>query len=144
MPDYQFLDVSKLMHCGCYALLKKGEVVYVGKSKKPLWRLTRHFANQNREMPNGREYFSSGGGGPTLNGRGIKFDGIRFYPCMLGQLDVIEGALIKKFLPKYNTRGMPPQPIPPELKTLLAQAGWMTIAEPEPVAPQRAYITRRL
>jgi len=144
VPDYSFIDVSKLLHCGVYCLLQKGVVVYVGKSKQPLTRLDGHMRNRGHEMPNGHRYGSGGSGGPTYNGRGIKFDGIRFYPCMLGQLDVIEMQLIKKYLPKYNTKGMPPQPIPPELKNLLALAGWMTNPDPEPTAPRGPYIMRRL
>ena len=147
MPDYPFVDISKLLHCGVYCLLQKGVVVYVGKSKNPLGRISSHVYNRNCEMPDGKRIGGgrrAGSTGPTHNGRGIKFDGIRFYPCMLGQIDVIEGALIKKYLPRYNTKGMPPLPIPEELKTLLAQAGWMVITEPEPVAPRGPYIMRRL
>jgi len=146
MPDYQYLDISKLMHCGVYALMRKGEIVYVGKSKSPLGRLHSHIKNRGCEMPGGRRTWGGAGStGPTHNGRGINFDGILFYPCMLGQLDVIEAVLIREHLPRYNTRGMPPKPIPVELKALLAQAGWMVITGlPQIEDSPKVYIRRML
>lgn len=143
VPSYPFVDVGKLLHCGVYCLLRKGEVVYVGKSKQPFGRLDQHIRNRNREMPNGRHIGSGAGSAITHNGRGIKFDWVWFVPCMLGQLDVIEKALIKQYLPKYNKQGMPKQPIPTDLKALLANAGWQTMPPPEP-QPQLGFIDRRL
>lgn len=145
MPEYPHIDVSKLLHCGVYCLLQRGKVVYVGKSKNPIRRLRDHMQNRNCEMPDGRHRGGGGSAGPTYNGRGIKFDGIWFVPCMLGQLDTIEAVLIKKHLPKYNIKGMPRQPIPLEIRELLREMGWVTgMASVEPTAPQRTYITRRL
>ncbi len=146
MPEYQFLDISKLLHCGVYCLLRRGEVVYVGKSKNPIGRLEGHIRNRNRDMSHDvwRIGNNKGNRGPTHNGRGINFDGIHFYPCMLGQLDVIEAVLIKKFLPKYNTKGMPKQALPEDIKDLLAQMGWMSFTPPPLEDRPKVYIRRML
>ncbi len=144
-PEYLYVDVSKLLHCGVYALMQKGVVVYVGKSKKPLVRLGFHANNRGREVDNG--YLDNGRrigrGMPNHNGRGINFDGIRFYPCMLGQIDTIEMALIKKFLPKYNKRGMPPIPIPEDIREIMKQMGWIKTLPPQDDRP-KVYIRRLL
>jgi len=39
VEEYGFFEYFKLMHCGVYALVKKGQVVYVGKSKQPMMRI---------------------------------------------------------------------------------------------------------
>ena len=142
MPEYQHLDISKLLHCGAYALLRRGEVVYVGKSKKPLVRLCTHLSRRGKEMS---ENMWGGYSGPQLNGKGIKFDGVWFWPCMLGQLDVIEVALIRKYEPRYNILGRsgPFMPIPDEIKALLKQMVVITSLPPQDDTFQR-FIPRRL
>jgi len=141
MPDYDFMDISKLLHCGVYCLLRKGEVVYVGKSKKPLVRLYTHVYNRGKEA--GRALYPGIVAGPTHGGKGINFDGIWFVPCMLGQLDVIELAMIRKYEPRYNVRGKPPTPIPDEIKALLKQMVVITSLPPQDDTFQR-FIPRRL
>lgn len=143
VEEHQFMDISKLLHCGVYALLRRGEVVYVGKSTKPLIRIYSHLRNRGKEM----KRTINPEAGPTANGRGIMFDGLWFLPCMLGQMDTLEGYFIRKYIPKYNVRGKPLIAIPDEIKELLKQV--VVIAnlpqvQNEPTAPQRAYITRRL
>src|SRR5882762_505609 len=141
MPEYQHLDLSKLLHCGIYCLLRRGEVVYVGKSKKPLVRLYTHLYNRGKDM--GRSLYPGTGDGPRQNGKGINFDGIWFIPCMLGQLDVVELAMIRKYEPRYNIRGLPPRPIPEEIKALLQQMVVITSLPPQDDTFQR-FIPRRL
>jgi len=144
MPEYQHLDISKLLHCGCYALLRKGEVIYVGKSTKPIVRLYTHC--KNRGKPMGRT-MTGGYRGPTLNDKGINFDGAWFWPCMLGQLGIIETFLIRKYVPMYNMVGKPGPviPIPEDIKELLKQVVIITdLPAPEPTAPRGPYIMRRL
>src|SRR4029077_15051106 len=88
MERNQFMDVGKLLHCGVYALLQRGEVVYVGKSKRPLGRLYSRLKDRGRILEKGES-------GPQVHGKGIWFDGVWFAPCMLGQLDVLEVHFIR-------------------------------------------------
>jgi len=140
MPDYDFIDISKLLHCGVYCLLRKEEVVYVGRSKKPLARIGRHVENRNRPMGENPGF---GYVGPRHAGKGISFDGIWFIPCMLGQLDTVELAMIRKYQPRYNIRGIPPRPIPDEIKAILQQMVVITSLPPQDDTFQR-FIPRRL
>ncbi len=48
MEEHGFMDVTKLIHCGVYALVRKEEVVYVGKSKQPLMRIHTHVLNRGK------------------------------------------------------------------------------------------------
>src|SRR6266436_1580548 len=115
MPDHVFIDISKLMHCGVYALLKRGQVVYVGKSTKPLMRLYRHMCNRGRILK--KTFDANADVLPTNNEKGINFDGIWFLPCMLGQLSTLETYFIKEHRPKYNVLHNPdlkPKPSPKE------------------------------
>src|SRR6266478_8507493 len=112
MDEYSFMDITKLMHCGVYCLRRKGEVVYVGKSKKPMVRLSTHIRNRGKELAKSWAPDT----GPALNGKGINFDGIWFLPCMLGQLDTLENHMIRKYLPRHNTKGKPPLAIPEDIK----------------------------
>jgi len=50
VEEYGFLNISKLMHCGVYALVKKGQVVYVGKSKQPMMRIYTHVRNRGKKL----------------------------------------------------------------------------------------------
>jgi len=140
MEEYVHIDISKLLHCGVYALLKKGVVVYVGKSKQPMVRLSTHFRNRGKELA--RTWNPDAG--PAVNGRGIGFDGAWFVPCMLGQLDIIEGYLIRKYLPKYNIKGKPAMPIPDDIKALLKQMVYITDMPPQQDPVSRSYMVRRL
>lgn len=137
MEGRQFIDISKLLHCGVYALLWRGEVVYVGKSKRPLVRLYSHLRNRGRVLQKGQS-------GPQVHGKGIGFDGVWFAPCMLGQLDVLEVHLIRKYLPKFNTKDKPTIPIPEEIKALLAQMVSITGLPPEGDVVPTLYMRRML
>jgi len=128
--------------------MQKGVVVYVGKSKRPLRRLFQHMQNQgcvrsDRKINYKTHGICRGGHGPEHNGRGINFDGVRFYPCMLGQIDTIEMALIKKFLPRYNSKGMPKQAIPEDIRDIMKQMGWIKSLPPQDDRP-KVYIRRLL
>jgi len=142
MPEHPHIDISKLLHCGCYALLKKGEVIYVGKSKKPMVRLYTHFSNRGKVL--GQNMWG-GYSGPTLNDRGVSFDGVWFWPCMLGQLGTIEMYLIRKYMPKYNQVGKPGPvlPIPDDIRAILKQMITITGLPPLEGRP-KVYIRRLL
>lgn len=98
-----FVDVSFMLHCAVYALLKRGEVVYVGQSKKPLTRLYSHAHARGRKSP-----WKPGYREQTV---GFQFDKIWIRPCMLAELDRIEAEMIKKYQPRHNVKGKP-RPIP--------------------------------
>lgn len=152
MREHGFMDVTKLMHCGVYALLRKGEVVYVGKSKEPLKRIFRHVSNRGK--PLGQKMFG-GYSSPVFDGKGINFDAIWFLPCMLGQLYALEVHFIKTYAPKYNTKHNPEVkakavrerteiiPIPEDIKALLAQMVTITGLPPTEDRP-KVYIRRML
>ena len=152
MEEYGFLNISKLMHCGVYALVKKGEVVYVGKSKQPLMRIYTHVKNRGRKM--GANIYSKDDCGPSVNGKGISFDSAWFLPCMLGQLWTLEVHFIKMFMPKHNVRHNPEakprpeptpiMPIPDDMKELLRQIVVITDLPPQQDPVSRSYMVRRL
>lgn len=139
VEQHQFMDISKLLHCGVYALLRRGEVVYVGKSTKPLIRLYSHLRNRGKLM--GKSINPEAG--PIVNGKGIMFDGIWFLPCMLGQLATLEHYFIRKHLPKHNVKGKPLAAIPDNIKALLANVVTMSGLPPIQDSP-KVYIRRML
>jgi len=146
MDEHQFMDISKLMHCGVYALVRKGQVVYVGKSKEPLRRIFRHVSNRGKPM--GQRLFG-GYTSPAQDGKGITFDTIWFLPCMLGQLGTLEVHFIKMFMPKHNVKHNPDlkakttiMPIPDDIRALLAQMVTIT-GLPQEDSP-KVYIRRML
>ena len=134
------LSFKALMHCGVYALVRKGEIVYVGKTKKLWIRLYAHC--------NGRAKLPPMPVGYTTQKKGIQFDDIWVWPCMWGQLDSLEVCLIQKYDPKYNVKDKlrPIMPIPNEIRQLLSQ---VVVISPE-LPPSRdsfqktGFIPRRL
>jgi len=135
MDEHRFMDVSKLMHCGVYALLRGKEVIYIGKSRKPLIRLYTHFRNRGRLLGKGIT-------GPNVNGKGISFDGVWFLPCMLGQMDTLENYMIRKYMPQHNVKGKPLMAIPDDVRELLTQMMVIT-GLPQEDSP-KVYIRRML
>lgn len=77
--------------------------------------------------------------------KGVSFDDIWVWPCMLGQLDTLEVHLIRKYMPKHNSKDkpMPVMPIPADIKALLAQMVSITGLPPLENTP-KVYIQRRL
>lgn len=143
MEEHGFIDVTKLIHCGVYALVRKGDVVYVGKSKQPLMRIHTHVLNRGKLI----KKTVNPNAGPALNGKGINFDKVWFLPCMLGQLGVLEIHFIRMYMPKHNQIGKPEpvMPIPDEIKELLKQMIVITdLPKIVPTAPRGPYIMRRL
>ncbi len=152
MEEYGFMNITKLMHCGVYALVKKGQVVYVGKSRQPLMRIFRHVSNRGK--PLGTSLNSESNAKCIKeNGKGILFDTVWFLPCMLGQLYTLEVHFIKTFMPKHNVRHNPeakprsvkepPIPIPEDIKAILKQMITITGLPPLEDRP-KVYIRRLL
>src|ERR1700690_3635629 len=75
-----FIDVSAILRCGVYALVREGIIVYIGQSKKPLARVAAHRSNWGRKstpawMP--------------ASLRGVLFDSVHILPCRVEQLDAL-------------------------------------------------------
>ncbi len=152
MEEYGFFNITKLMHCGVYALIKKEEVIYVGKSRQPLMRIHTHVKNRGRKL--GTNLYGRNDTGPAVNGKGISFDTVWFLPCMLGQLYTLEVHFIKTFMPKYNVRHNPEAkprpakepivtiPIPDDIRAILKQM--ITITGLPPIEDRPKVYIRRL
>lgn len=133
------ISFYSLMHCGVYALVRRGEIVYIGKSRKLWIRLYNHCNNRGKVV-----YLPEG---CLRQNKGINFDDIWIWPCMLGQMDSLEVHLIHKYEPRYNVRGKPNPviSIPSEMKELLKHMIVISdLPPPEPMAPRGPYIMRRL
>jgi hypothetical protein len=70
-------DVSGLLCCGCYVLLWRGEVAYVGQTENPMQRIGNH-------------------------SRSYRFDRVWFVPCRVEDLLDLEDHLIYHLRPKQN------------------------------------------
>lgn len=78
-------------NCGVYLLYSNGEIVYVGKSKNILSRISTHF-----------NCHKSRGGVETKK----EFDKVTVIECEIDEMDFIERILIDFLLPKYNRDSM--------------------------------------
>lgn len=92
----EFTNVGLILQAGVYALVSKGKVIYVGKSKGMLSRIYTHRSNwvarrKGRGVP---EWLT-----PV---KGILFDEVHVRPCRLEDLDRLEREMIDKYKPKYN------------------------------------------
>lgn len=67
----------RLFFCGIYFLIKKNEIVYVGKTKIGYKRILQHSNNKD-------------------------FDSFNFIECLEKELDSLETYFILKYNPKYN------------------------------------------
>ena len=97
-----FIDVSAILRCGIYALVREGVVVYVGQSKKMLGRIAAHKSNWGKKsMP----------AWMPVSLRGVLFDSAYVLPCRVEDLDRLERALIDLYKPKYNINLKTPDPV---------------------------------
>lgn len=89
-----FVDVSAMLSGGVYALVHRGNVVYVGKSKVMLGRVYSHRVAWGKKAvrPNGLK--------PQ---KGILFDAIWVRPCPLAEVDALEYEMINLYKPRYNS-----------------------------------------
>lgn len=94
-----FIDISVVLRCGIYALVREGVVVYIGQSKKMLSRIEAHRSNWGRKsMP----------AWMPVSLRGVLFDQVYVFPCRVEDLNRIERALIDLYKPKYNIQHKAP------------------------------------
>lgn len=94
LEDFQ--DVSTLLRSGIYALVKRGVVIYVGKSKSLYSRIYthKHFANRG----------AKGKAIPSwLPVKGMQFDQVFIRYCHVDDLDRLEAEMVNKYKPHYNT-----------------------------------------
>jgi hypothetical protein len=104
-----FVDVTAILRCGVYALVRDGVVVYVGQGKKMVARVEAHRSNWGRKslpawMP--------------ASLRGVLFDEVHVLPCRVEDLDRLERAMIDLYKPKYNVKLKAPTPITTQPLTL--------------------------
>lgn len=91
-----FTDASAFLRSGVYALCKKGQVIYVGKSKAMIARVNAHrraYADRKK-----RESWVT----EVLGIPGLHFDEVHVLPCPLHLLDALERQMIDKYKPRYN------------------------------------------
>ena len=90
-----FTDVTTLLRAGVYALVKRGVVIYVGKSKSLYARIYAH-----------RHYANRAARGKTIPSwlpvKGLVFDAVYIRPCSLEELDHLEWQMINLYKPRYN------------------------------------------
>jgi excinuclease UvrABC nuclease subunit len=97
-----FVDVTAVLRCGVYALLRDGVVVYVGQGKKMVARVEAHRSNWGRKstpawMP--------------VSLRGVLFDQVFVLPCRVEDLNRLEAAMIDLYKPRFNVKLKAPTPI---------------------------------
>ena len=100
-----FIEVTPILRCGVYALVREGVVVYVGQSKKMLSRIEAHRSQwaRSHKAPD------------WLPIKGILFDQIFIRPCRVEDLDLLERQLIDLYKPRYNVKLKAPTPTKTEL-----------------------------
>lgn len=107
-----FINVSAILRCGIYALVREGAIVYIGQSKKPLGRIAAHRSQWGRKSQ-----------APAwLPIKGILFDEIHVLPCRVEDLDRLERALIDLYKPRYNVKLKSPQPCQTPLTITIGNA----------------------
>lgn len=85
-----FIGVSDVLRSGVYALVHKGVVIYVGKSKTMLARIYTHRAQWGKKSM------------PWLPVKGILFDEVFVRPCAPAVIDELEYDMINLYKPKHN------------------------------------------
>ena len=90
-----FTDVSAVLGPAVYALVKRGVVIYVGRSKAAWQRIYAHRSTASRA--------ARGKTIPTwLPAKGFVFDQVWIRPCGLGELEAVEAQMIERYKPRYN------------------------------------------
>lgn len=116
-----FFDVSRILQGGVYALVHRGIVVYVGKSKVMLGRVCRH-----RETW-GKKSTKAVGLKPI---KGILFDAVWIRPCGLDTIDELESAMINLYKPRYNS--LLRNGLPVDISSLVAGLVQGKVSAPKP------------
>lgn len=120
-----FTDVSTILQGGVYALVHRGIVVYVGKSKVMLGRVYTH------RVAWGKKSKASVGLKPQ---KGILFDAVWIRPCPLIEIDMIESAMINLYKPRYNS--MLRNGLPVDISSLISGLIASQSSAPRPLNPE--------
>ena len=103
-----------------YCLLRKGRVVYVGKTKNVFTRIGQHWMKQTSRRRSMKDYFSK-----TWAARErMVFDEVLVKWCEKRELDHWEMTLIHRFNPEYNIQIREKLPkVRVDLAQIIAKAG---------------------
>lgn len=90
-----FVDASVVLGAGVYALVRRGVVIYVGKSRSVYQRVYAHRTTARRA--------ARGNPIPTwLPIKGFVFDEVWVRPCHVDGLDALEREMINLYKPRFN------------------------------------------
>lgn len=107
----EFIDVSAAIGSGVYTLLRRGRVVFVGKSKSMIMMIGAHRRLARRPVP------------VWVDIPGIVFDTVKVYPCGPDRATKLANELIAFYNPHYNTKPAPqPSPIGDLIRSRLCQS----------------------
>lgn len=126
-----FIDASAMLQGGVYALVHRGIVVYVGKSKVMLGRVYTH------RVAWGKKSKSAVGLKPQ---KGILFDAIWVRPCALAEIDALESAMINLYKPRYNSHLR--NGLPVDIAHLISALVPTQPSAPRPLKPQGTILRR--
>ncbi len=87
-----FIGIGECLRSGVYALVHKGTIVYIGKSKLMLGRICDHRRLWGKRKP---EWVTT---------KGILFDDVFIRPCPLDLLDELEFEMINLYKPRFNVQ----------------------------------------
>lgn len=122
-----FIEVTPILGCGVYALVREGVVVYVGQSKKMLGRIGAHKSNWGRKsvpawMP--------------ASIRGVLFDQVFVLPCRVEMLDEVERTMIDLYKPRLNIKLKAPTPLTAQPISIITASGTTIPLNHRPPAPR--------
>jgi hypothetical protein len=136
MEQDGFVDISVILRCAVYALLKKGTVVYIGQSRTPYKRLNAHASFRGKSVPG---KFVTQNFCYWSRRIGYQFDEVWVRPCVIDEVDAVEREMIRKYRPKHNVRHN--EGIPEELKAIVSE---IISAMPRPPPRPALNIRRRI
>lgn len=118
-----FVEVSGVLLSGVYALVSKGQVIYVGQSKSLYQRIYAHRTRARR--------IAKGDRLPDwITAKAFVFDQVFIRPCPLDQLNALEAEMINRYKPKFNQSLK--TPVKPTLN--LRELFPALMPKPEPIA----------
>lgn len=121
-----FHNISEILRSGVYALVHKGKVVYIGKSKSMLGRIYTHRAQLGKKTYPWMKDFA----------RGMVFDEVHIRPCHVDALDDLEAKMISLYKPKYNIHLKHPYPSDAIVTLSLPSGIQIKLNDPGPPRPK--------